>query len=93
MLLVPCCLGTHQLISINVAAGVSNICDDVEFMLRMKPGIYWRICWGIVTPLLMIVILIYALVNMEPETYNGQLLPTSAYGNITNSFTFFIRMH
>jgi len=72
---------------------VNNICDDLEFMLGKQPGIYWRICWGFITPLLMIVILIYSMVTMEPEEYNNQPFPTSAYGNITNIFTLFIRMH
>jgi hypothetical protein len=30
---------------------------------------------------------------MEPQTYNNQAFPTGAYGNITNNFTLYIRMH
>jgi solute carrier family 6 amino acid transporter-like protein 5/7/9/14 len=61
-------------------------------MLGKKTGIYWRICWGFITPVLMIAILMYSLVTMEPLEYNNQPFPTGAYGNITNGFTFFIRM-
>jgi len=59
-------------------------------MSGKKPGIYWRFCWSVATPVLMIVILIYSLVNMEPEKYNNQFFPTGAYGNITNSFIFLL---
>jgi solute carrier family 6 amino acid transporter-like protein 5/7/9/14 len=62
-------------------------------MLGRKEGIYWRLCWGVITPVLMIVILIYALVSIEPETYNNRPFPTGAYGKITNPFIFFIRIH
>jgi len=52
---------------------------------------YWRICWGLVTPVLMIAILLYALVTMKPETYNNEPFPTGAYGNVTNVFTFLLK--
>ncbi|KAJ4442665.1 hypothetical protein ANN_04254, partial [Periplaneta americana] len=72
-------LGTIEMIGIAWIYGMDNFCNDVEFMVGRKVGPYWRICWGIVTPVLMIVILIYAMVIMEPEKYHGSLFPTSAY--------------
>lgn len=26
--------------------GLSNFCNDIEFMLNRKVGWYWRVCWG-----------------------------------------------
>jgi solute carrier family 6 amino acid transporter-like protein 5/7/9/14 len=49
-------------------------------MVGRKLSAYWRLCWGIVTPVLMIVILAYAITTMKPETYQGKFFPTSAYG-------------
>jgi len=72
-------LGTFEIVGFAWVYGVNNICDDLEFMLGKKMGIYWRICWGFVTPVLMIVILIYSLATMEPEEYNDQPFPTGAY--------------
>jgi solute carrier family 6 amino acid transporter-like protein 5/7/9/14 len=60
--------------------GVDNFCSDVEFMAGRKLSPYWRLCWGIITPVLMIAILLYSVATMEPETYQDKPFPTSAYG-------------
>lgn len=61
--------------------GVNRLCKDAEFMLGIKTGLYWRICWGIITPVLMGSIMIYTLVTLKPLTYNGYIYPNTAYGN------------
>lgn len=45
--------------------GLENFCADVEFMLKRRLGLYWRVCWGVVTPLVLIVIFIYFLCSLE----------------------------
>ncbi|CAL8121340.1 unnamed protein product [Orchesella dallaii] len=52
--------------------GLSNICDDIEFMLGRRVGIYWRICWGLVIPVGLFGILLYYLIT-EPEFQSGPL--------------------
>lgn len=73
-------LAIVELITIAWIYGVNRLCKDAEFMLGIKTGLYWRICWGIITPLLMGSILIYTLITLEPLTYNGYIYPTNAYG-------------
>jgi solute carrier family 6 amino acid transporter-like protein 5/7/9/14 len=53
-------------------------------MLKKKMGIYWRFCWGGITPVLMLVILVYSMAIMKPETYHDEPFPTSAYGKMDN---------
>lgn len=60
--------------------GVDRLCRDTEFMLGRNPGLYWRICWGIVTPFLMIAILFYTFVTYKPLTYRNYVYPSTAYG-------------
>lgn len=69
-----------QLIAFGWVYGVSRLCRDVEFMLGRKTGWYWRICWGFVTPALMLAIFVYNLSTYEPLTYNRQAYPQLAYG-------------
>lgn len=38
-------------------------------MTKKKVGIYWRLCWGILMPALLIIIFIYFIVNLKPLTY------------------------
>jgi solute carrier family 6 amino acid transporter-like protein 5/7/9/14 len=49
-------------------------------MVGRKLSTYWGLCWGIITPVLMITILVYSVFAMEPEIYQGILFPTSAFG-------------
>ncbi|XP_033214270.1 sodium-dependent nutrient amino acid transporter 1-like isoform X2 [Belonocnema kinseyi] len=72
-------LATLEMIGIFWVYGLENFLDDVEFMLNRRPSIYWRICWGLITPLLLITILIYNIVTLTPLTYGGVLYPASAY--------------
>lgn len=60
--------------------GVDRICKDAEFMIGRNPGVYWRTCWGILTPAVMITVLLYTLIQYEPLTYGEYVYPTTAYG-------------
>lgn len=61
-----------QLITFGWIYGIGRICSDVEFMLKRQPHVCWRISWGIVTPVMMILIFIYSLVTWTPLKYNQQ---------------------
>lgn len=76
-------LGIAELYTIGWIYGTDRLCKDIEFMLGRKVGLYWRLCWGVFTPLIMTVILIYFYATYEPLTYNKQLFPTWAYGKLT----------
>lgn len=56
-------------------AGVKRLCQDIEFMLHIKTGWYWRLCWSLITPGLMFMVLIYTLVNYEPLRYKDTDYP------------------
>lgn len=68
-------LGLFEIIAICWVYGVNRLCRDIDFMISHKPGLYWRLCWGILTPLMMIVILIYTVVSFTPATYKGLAYP------------------
>ncbi|XP_033336011.1 sodium-dependent nutrient amino acid transporter 1 [Megalopta genalis] len=73
-------VGVLEMITVFWIYGISRFVTDVEFMLGQKPSWYWRICWTIITPVLMIVILIYTIVTYVPPTYDGTVFPDYAYG-------------
>lgn len=68
-------LAIAELVGVFWIYGLENFCNDIEFMLDRRPGCYWKICWGFVTPLLMIIIFLYSLITMEPVTYNTMEYP------------------
>ncbi|XP_050671242.1 sodium-dependent nutrient amino acid transporter 1-like [Leptidea sinapis] len=59
--------------------GLENLCLDVEFMLGIKTSVYWRFCWGLITPVIMIVVFIYALQSSEALSVGDYYYPTAAY--------------
>lgn len=44
-------------------------------MINKRPGIYWRLCWAILTPTMMISILIYTFIQYQPLKYQNQQYP------------------
>lgn len=71
-----------ELATISWIYGTKRLCRDIEFMLGIKTGWYWRTCWTIVAPGIMIVVLIYQLFTMEPLKYNGKEYPTKYAGKL-----------
>lgn len=45
--------------------GLDNFCNDVEFMLERKLGIYWKSCWGLFTPCVLIAVMAYFLSTLQ----------------------------
>lgn len=46
--------------------GVNRVCVDAKFMLGFTPGIFWRICWWFVTPMLMTIIVTSEIIGFKP---------------------------
>lgn len=62
--------------------GVDRICLDIEFMMNRKTGLYWRLCWNLLMPLLLISILLYTFITYEQLKYDDKAFPSWAYGNL-----------
>ncbi|XP_015590857.1 sodium-dependent nutrient amino acid transporter 1 [Cephus cinctus] len=59
--------------------GLENILNDMEFMLGRRESMYWRLCWAIVTPSLLLTVFIYTMFKLTPVTYGGVEMPTTAH--------------
>lgn len=55
-------------------------------MLGIKTGCYWRICWKLITPILMIAILIYTIVTWENIKYQEYEYAPGFHGNFHSMF-------
>lgn len=72
-------LAIAELLAVGWIYGVRRLCSDIEFMLNVKTSFYWRICWAIVAPGLMFLVLVYMLFSYEPLTYKDVPYPQAAY--------------
>lgn len=59
-----------ELLTVSWVYGTDRFCNDIEFMLGRKTGLYWRICWKFVTPAIMISIFVYFVSTWKPITYH-----------------------
>lgn len=62
-------LAIVELVSVSWIYGLDRFCNDIEFMLGRKTGLYYRLCWKFITPSIMIGILGYFIVTWQPLTY------------------------
>lgn len=56
-------IGFSEMVAIVYVYGVDRFNRDVEFMIGHKPNIFWQATWRFVSPLIMIVILIFYFVT------------------------------
>lgn len=62
-------LAIIELVTVSWVYGVDRFCKDIEFMLGRKTGLYWRMCWLVITPTIMIGILVYFIATWKPLMY------------------------
>lgn len=67
---------------IEVILGLGNFLNDVEFMLKRRLSMFWRVCWSILTPGIILVIFIYTFANLELLKYNKNFYPYAVYGKL-----------
>lgn len=48
-------------------------------MLNRKTSSYWRICWFLITPLILIIIFLYTVATLSPLTYGDKKYPATAH--------------
>ncbi|XP_052132163.1 sodium-dependent nutrient amino acid transporter 1-like, partial [Frankliniella occidentalis] len=67
-----------EMVVIGWVYGLDNLCRDLELMLGQRPGLYWRLTWGLITPVTMIVILVYTIATAQRLEHNGRPFPDGA---------------
>ncbi|KAL0278659.1 UNVERIFIED_CONTAM: hypothetical protein PYX00_000414 [Menopon gallinae] len=80
-----------EIMAIGWIYGVKNVCKNIEFMLKRKVGIYWKVCWGFFAPVIMIVILLYTLATAEVLKYHDYEYPLSATSEFLNALLITLR--
>ncbi|XP_017785809.1 PREDICTED: sodium-dependent nutrient amino acid transporter 1-like [Nicrophorus vespilloides] len=57
--------------------GLENFCIDLEFMLKRKVHVYFRVMWGLVTPIVLILIFVYFILTLKRLEYGTHGYPDS----------------
>ncbi|XP_047460102.1 sodium-dependent neutral amino acid transporter B(0)AT1-like isoform X1 [Mugil cephalus] len=78
-------IGFFEMIAVVYIYGIDRFNEDIRFMVGYKPSIFWQVSWRFVSPLIVLVILIFYLVTQAQEklTYlvwdpNSEMFPALA---------------
>ncbi|XP_077995733.1 sodium-dependent dopamine transporter-like [Glandiceps talaboti] len=58
--------------------GYKRFCGDIREMLGSEPGMYWKICWPIVSPIFLLFNIVFGLYGYQPLTYDNYVYPVWA---------------
>ncbi len=71
-------LTTLEVVAVSWVYGLGRFVRDIHFMLGRRMGFYWRLCWGFVIPVALIVMLAHIVLDFSPVEYAGKVLPQGA---------------
>ncbi|XP_037330953.2 sodium-dependent neutral amino acid transporter B(0)AT1-like [Pungitius pungitius] len=60
-------VGLFEMIAVVYIYGIDRFNEDMEFMVGHKPSIFWQITWRFISPLIVLVILVFYLVTQVQE--------------------------
>lgn len=67
-----------EVIAVSWIYGLKRLLKDIQFMMGISLGIYWKFCLTFFVPISLIAIFIYFVVTYEPLTYQGFVYPLPA---------------
>nr|XP_019600174.1 PREDICTED: sodium-dependent neutral amino acid transporter B(0)AT3 [Rhinolophus sinicus] len=62
-----------EVVGVAYVYGLDRFCDDIEWMTGRWPGLYWRVTWKVISPLLLLTIFVayFALLTQTPLSYRA----------------------
>ncbi|KAL6254416.1 hypothetical protein P5V15_014464 [Pogonomyrmex californicus] len=64
-------LAFFEVIAISWLYGVKRLCNNVREMTGHLPSLYFRFCWFLAAPFLIMAIWVFSLIDYEPPTYHN----------------------
>ncbi|XP_061886134.1 sodium-dependent neutral amino acid transporter B(0)AT1-like [Entelurus aequoreus] len=61
-------IGLSEMVAVMYIYGVDKFNEDIEFMIGHKPNIFWQVTWRVVSPLIMVIILVFYFVTQVTKT-------------------------
>ncbi|XP_003738199.2 sodium-dependent noradrenaline transporter-like [Galendromus occidentalis] len=76
------CSALFEALAVSWVYGLDRFSGDIQQMLGITPGFFWRGCWKFVSPLFLVIVIISAIFGSGPVEYNDYIYPpwTEAIG-------------
>ncbi|CBY35674.1 unnamed protein product [Oikopleura dioica] len=68
-------ISVAEMVSICFIYGLDNFCSDIQIMIKRPVGMFWRICWKFVSPVLLTAVFIAVLANWKVSTLGNYVYP------------------
>ncbi|CAL9691303.1 unnamed protein product [Knipowitschia caucasica] len=88
------------MISVVYIYGIDRFNKDIKFMIGSEPGLYWQITWRFMSPLIILVILVFYLIIQaqeqltylvwDPNSENFPVMDTVPYPSWINAVIFLL---
>ncbi|XP_006893243.1 PREDICTED: sodium-dependent neutral amino acid transporter B(0)AT3 [Elephantulus edwardii] len=62
-----------EVVGVVYVYGLQRFCDDIEWMIGRRPGLYWQVTWKVISPLLLLAVLVayIVLLTQKPPSYKA----------------------
>ncbi|XP_076117759.1 sodium- and chloride-dependent glycine transporter 2-like isoform X2 [Mytilus galloprovincialis] len=77
-LFTPMLVAVIECIVIGWIYGTDQFYKDIEMMIGYKPCTGWKICWKFITPVVILVMLVFNMTQLQPVSYNHYQYPSYA---------------
>jgi len=64
-------IGIWELIGLMWIYGFKNVSKDIALMLGHEPCWFWKLCWGLISPIFLVVVFILAIVDWSDPQYSN----------------------
>ncbi|XP_054272616.1 sodium- and chloride-dependent GABA transporter ine-like [Macrosteles quadrilineatus] len=64
-------IAMFEVIAVCWLYGTDRLSRVIQHMTNQQPSLYFRFCWTVAAPLLILCVLIFSIVDYEPPTYNN----------------------
>jgi len=72
-------IAVAEMVMVMWVYGVQNFCDDLEYMLGFSPGWYFKVCWAVLSPLILLLIFLSSCAEWELPAYGAISYPGWAH--------------
>ncbi|XP_008058900.1 sodium-dependent neutral amino acid transporter B(0)AT3, partial [Carlito syrichta] len=62
-----------EVVGVIYVYGMKRFCDDIAWMTGRRPGLYWRVTWRVISPLMLLTVIVayISLLARKPPTYRA----------------------
>ncbi|KAG8202006.1 hypothetical protein JTE90_010377 [Oedothorax gibbosus] len=74
------CAALFEAIGVAWIYGLDRFCDNIQEMMGFTPGLFWRLCWKIISPFFLVAVIVSAIISNTTLQYQDYVYPQWAVG-------------